>query len=59
MHEYQFPKSRQQREFENLCKSIMKIMSELQEWQQNDLHEYALQLHKERYDRVKRTWDNR
>ena len=59
MQEYQFPKSRQQRDFENLCKSIMKIMSDLQEEQQNDLHEDALQLWQERNDRTHKTWNER
>jgi len=37
----------------------MKIMSDLQEEQQNDLHEYALQLWQERNDSTHKTWNER
>lgn len=59
MQEYQFPISRQQKQFETLAKSLIKILADLQEVQQNDLHEYALQLWTERNNLTHKRWDER
>lgn len=59
MKEYTFPQSRLQKDFEDLAKSIIRLMSEMQAHQMIDLHEYAMRLWDERFDDVQRTWDNR
>lgn len=59
MTEYKFPVCKAQRQFEDLCKSLIKIASDLKPEQLDDLHEYALQLYKERNDRIIKRWDNR
>ncbi len=52
-----FPKSRQQKQFEDLAANLIKIMADLKEEQQNYLFEYAIQLHKERNSRYFTKWD--
>lgn len=56
MNNYKIPKSRQQRQFEETAKELIKAFSELQEEQQNILFEYALQLYRERNSRIYTDW---
>jgi len=59
MANFNFPVCRQQKQFEDICKSLIKIASELQGTQLDDLHEYALKLFDERFDSVHIPWDER
>ena len=59
MANFNFPICRQQKQFEDICKSLIKIASELQMEQLEDLHEYALQLFGERFDNIHIPWNER
>lgn len=56
MNTYTLPKSRQQRQFEDTTKELIKAFAELREEQQNILFEYALQLYKERNSYIYTDW---
>lgn len=56
---YTFPKSRQQREFEDMARELVKLMAELQEEQQTALFEYAQQLYTERKSLIFTDWNER
>lgn len=57
--EIKIPVSRQEKQFNDLCRTLLKLTADLQEEQQNDLLEYAFQLHKERHDLKHIKWDER
>lgn len=59
MKQVNFPVCRQQKAFEDIATSIIKILADLQEEQQLDLHEYAVQLFNERFDFVHKRWNER
>lgn len=50
------PKSRQQKEFEQMAQELIKVLADLQEDQQITLFEYAIQLYKERHNRIFTDW---
>lgn len=56
MNNYTLPKSRQQRQFEDTAKELIKAFAELREEQQNLLFEYAIQLYKERNSHIYTDW---
>ena len=56
MNNYTLPKSRQQRQFEDTAKELIKAFAELREEQQNLLFEYALQFYKERNSFIYTDW---
>lgn len=54
---YEFPKSRQQKEFEDLATELLKVLAGLREEQQNALFEYAQRLSTERNSSTYTQWD--
>lgn len=57
--EIKLPQSRQEKQFIDLCRTLLKITADLQEVQQNDLLEYAMKLHSERHDLKHIKWNER
>lgn len=56
MNNITMPKSRQQKEFEQMAQELVKVLADLQEDQQITLFEYAIQLYKERHNRIFTDW---
>lgn len=57
MDKFTFPVSRQQKDFERMATELIRILSTLQETQQNALFEYACKLYSERKSIVFTQWD--
>lgn len=55
---YTFPISRQQRQFEEMARELVKLMADLREEQQNALFEYCQQLYSERKKHTFTDWNN-